>query len=109
MNWRHFLGVMLTGGSLAAGCDASTRSSALQVADGAADVEAAAGAGGAGGGGGAGGDEGVGGAAGAADAAANDGPQAEPCICSPTHCCDQHAGAPATVQMGFTCCWGTSC
>ena len=91
MNWKHFLGVLLTGGSLATGCGEGARSSALEVTDGAPSLGADAG-----------GDSG-------GDAAQSDGAPAEPCLCSPTRCCDQHAGGPATVQMGLVCCWGTSC
>lgn len=43
----------------------------------------------------------------ATDAA--DGPTGSPCLCSPTRCCDLHEGAPATVQAGVHCCWGTAC
>jgi hypothetical protein len=49
----------------------------------------------------------------AADASAAkdapDGPSGNPCFCSPTKCCDLHEGAPATVQAGVYCCWGTTC
>jgi hypothetical protein len=38
-----------------------------------------------------------------------DGPAGSPCFCSPTKCCDLHEGAPATVQAGVFCCWGTKC
>jgi len=40
---------------------------------------------------------------------ASDGPTGNPCFCSPTRCCDLHEGAPATVQAGVHCCWGTKC
>ena len=113
MNWKHLLGVLLTGGSLAAGCDGAARSSSLVVGDGAgSDVAADA-------------REAESAIAAEVDVrlveadARGDVPggdvvpldagPGQDCLCSPTRCCDQHAGAPATVQMGFVCCWGTSC
>lgn len=107
MNWKHFLGVLLMGGSMAAGCGSTARSSSLVLGDGASEGQTE----GAGGAGGAGGSPGGTGAAepDAGSDARPDGEALQPCLCSPTRCCDQHEGAPATVQMGLACCWGTSC
>ena len=110
---KRLFHLLVIGGSVAAGCERS-RTSGLSVADAAAeDVAADAAA-----------------EAGAAEDAAatevssmdagvtmdaaavrdaTDGPVGDPCFCSPTKCCDVHEGAPATVQPGLYCCWGTKC
>ena len=101
MDFRRLFHVLVVaGGSLAAGCQGGARTGPLgvageggqAVADAEATPEAAAEA-----------------AAPASEAGAEAAPPASPCFCSPTRCCDQHGGGPATVQPGFECCWGTSC
>jgi hypothetical protein len=109
MDFKRLFHILVIGGSVL-GCE-STRSGALSSSEsddakvaetdrdtGVADVRA---------------DEDIGVEAGAttapADASLRDIAQAAPCICSATHCCDQHEGGPATVIEGAFCCWGTSC
>lgn len=119
MNLKHLFGILVMGGSVAAGCDGGgTRPAKMMLRDGAGaetafdaegtadagrdseatetEVDAPAGD--------IGGPE-----TGAPKTGAPDTNMGSPCLCSPTRCCDQHEGAPATVQMGLVCCWGTSC
>jgi len=133
MDLKRLFHLLVIGGSVAAGCERS-RTSGLSVADAAAEdaaADAAAEAGAA--------EDAVAEAGAAEDAAAEagaagdaaasevsamdagvaldaaaardatDGPVGNPCFCSPTMCCDVHEGAPATVQPGVYCCWGTKC
>jgi hypothetical protein len=129
MDLKRLFHVLVVGGSVAAGCERS-RTSGLSVADGAgtpdvgmtepvaAPEDAAADTGAA--------EDAMASvdAVASEDASMNtdatadtvaskdaaaDGPIGNPCFCSPTKCCDLHDGAPATVQAGLYCCWGTTC
>jgi hypothetical protein len=122
MDMKRLFHVLVIGGSVAAGCERS-RTGALNAADGAGlpDVgmpESAAAE-----------DAALEAPVAVADAAASevtsmnvdaaadaaaakdaaDGPAGDPCLCSATKCCDVHDGAPATVQAGLYCCWGSTC
>jgi hypothetical protein len=104
MDLKRLFHVLVVGGSVAAACE-QTRSGGLGAADAARDDAAASDTSSM--------DAATVDATPAMDAAvatdAADGPGTEPCLCSPTRCCDLHEGAPATVQPGLHCCWGTAC
>jgi hypothetical protein len=121
MDLKRLFHVLVVGGSVAAGCEQS-RTSGLGAGDGAgppdrgmpdagapevsmAPEDAAADAAAA--------EDAPTDASVTMDAAATSdaavGPMGNPCFCSPTKCCDVHEGAPATVQPGLYCCWGTKC
>jgi hypothetical protein len=104
MDFTRLFHVLVLGGSVIA-CDGGTRSSSLTAGDAdgtdstavaetpnSVDADLP--------------DTSVGGPT---EAASPEASAAGPCFCSPTRCCDQHDGSPATVQQGFVCCWGTSC
>jgi hypothetical protein len=97
---RLFHVLVVVGGSLGAGCDGATRTGPLTGGAGGAEAPADAEAAG---------DGAVDGTTPGGEAGTETGAASSLCFCSPTRCCDQHEGAPATVQAGFECCWGSSC